>query len=170
MGVNRLPAFKAYDIRGKVPAELNEEMARDIGRAYVAAMKPQGAIAVGRDIRETSAGIAAAFIRGVNESGTDTVDIGLAGTEMMYFASSLDGMDGGAMITASHNPREYNGIKLVGGSRPISEDTGLLDIERRVRTATFLPPRRRGIQANGMSWTSMRAAYSRSWTSPRSAR
>jgi len=140
MSVNRLPAFKAYDIRGKVPSEINEDMARAIGRAYVAEMKPHGAIAVGRDIRETSASIAAAFIRGVNETGTDTVDIGLAGTEMMYFASSLDGIDGGAMITASHNPREYNGIKLVrGGGRPISEDTGLLDIERRVRTGD-LPP------------------------------
>ena len=130
-----LPAFKAYDIRGKVPDELNEDMAYDIGRSYVAEIRPAGAIVVGRDIRETSPDFSKAVIRGINDSGIDTVDIGMCGTKMVYFASSLEGMGGGVMVTASHNPREYNGIKLVReGARPISADTGLLDIERRVRT------------------------------------
>lgn len=135
MGNPRLPAFKAYDIRGKIPTEINEEMAYDIGRAYCTEMKPRGAVAVGRDVRETSISFADAFIRGLTDSGVDVMDIGLSGTEMMYYASSLEGMGGGAMITASHNPRDYNGIKLVqSGAKPISEDTGLLNIERRVRT------------------------------------
>ncbi len=145
MGNPRLPAFKAYDIRGKIPSEINEEMAYDVGRAYITEMKPRGTVAVGRDVRETSAALADAFMRGVTDTGVNAVDIGLCGTEMMYYASSLDGMGGGAMITASHNPRDYNGIKLVQqGARPISEDTGLLDIERRVRTGDipeFLGPK-----------------------------
>lgn len=141
MGNPRLPAFKAYDIRGKIPAELNEEMAYKIGRAYVAEMKPRGAVAVGRDVRETSIPLADALIRGLNDAGVDTVDIGLCGTEMMYYVSSLEGMGGGAMVTASHNPRDYNGIKIVrNGGRPISEDTGLLNIERRVRTGDIPEP------------------------------
>ena len=138
MGNPRLPAFKAYDIRGKIPTEINEKMSYDIGRAYSTEIQPRGAVAVGRDVRETSISFADAFMRGVTDSGVDVVDIGLCGTEMMYYASSLEAMGGGAMITASHNPRDYNGIKLVQrGSRPISEDTGLLNIERRVRTGDF---------------------------------
>ena len=135
MSENRLTAFMAYDIRGKVPEDLNADMAHDIGRAYVAEMKPEGAVAVGRDIRESSPEISRALIRGINDAGVDTVNIGLCGTEMVYFASSLEGMGGGAMVTASHNPKGYNGVKLVRkDARPISADTGLMDIERRVRT------------------------------------
>ena len=131
---NRLGSFKAYDIRGKVPDDFNADMAYDIGRAYVAEMQHRGAVAVGRDIRDSSAELSNALIRGINDAGIDTVDIGLCGTEMVYFASSLDGMGGGAMVTASHNPKGYNGIKLVREkARPISGDTGLMDIERRVR-------------------------------------
>lgn len=138
---SRLPAFKAYDIRGKIPIELNDDMAYRIGRAYAAEMRPRGAVAVGRDIRESSFSFSRALIRGLNDAGIDVVDIGLCGTEMVYYASAIDGMDGGAMVTASHNPKDYNGIKLVrAGARPISEDTGLLDIERRVRTGDFPPP------------------------------
>ena len=134
MGDNRLGCFKAYDIRGKVPDDFNAEMAYDIGRAYVAEMQPRGAVAVGRDVRDSSGEISNALIRGINDAGIDTVDIGLCGTEMVYFASSLKGMGGGAMVTASHNPKGYNGIKLVREeARPISGDTGLMDIERRVR-------------------------------------
>lgn len=134
MNSQRFAAFKAYDIRGRIPDELNEDMAYDIGRAYVAEIKPSGAIAVGRDIRESSNALTVALIKGLSDSGVDVVDIGLCGTEMVYYASSLDGMGGGIMVTASHNPREYNGLKLVReGARPISEDTGLLSIERRVR-------------------------------------
>lgn len=135
MSDDKLSAFKAYDIRGKVPDDLNENMAYDIGRAYVAEMKPDGAVAVGRDIRPTSRDFSRALIRGLTDSGADVVDIGLCGTEMVYFASALDGMGGGVMITASHNPRDYNGLKLVRREgRPVSADTGLMDIERRVRT------------------------------------
>ena len=134
MSDERLVCFKAYDVRGKVPEELNEEMAYKIGRVYVSEIQPQGAVAVGRDIRESSPGISEAVIRGINDAGTDTVDIGLCGTEMVYFAASLEGIDGGIMVTASHNPKGYNGIKMVRkGARPVSADTGLMDIERRVR-------------------------------------
>ena len=133
--MNTIPSFKAYDIRGKIPDDLNEEMAYDIARGYVAEIDPKGAIAVGHDIRDSSEAISRAVVDGFNDAGIDTVDIGLCGTEMVYYASSLDGMDGGAMITASHNPRGYNGIKLVRqAGKPISGDTGLMDIERRVRT------------------------------------
>ena len=132
---NKLACFKAYDIRGKVPEELNEEMAYDIGRVYVSEIKPQGRVAVGRDIRESSLAISKAVISGINDAGVDTLDIGLCGTEVVYFASSLDGMSGGMMVTASHNPKGYNGIKMVRkGARPISADTGLMEIEKRVRT------------------------------------
>ncbi len=135
MTEHKLVAFKAYDVRGKVPEELNEDMAYDIGRVYVEEKKPQRAVAVGRDIRDSSPAIARAIIRGVNDAGVDTVDIGLCGTEMVYSASSLDGMGGGIMVTASHNPKGYNGIKMVGpGAVPISGDTGLAVMERRVRT------------------------------------
>lgn len=132
---DKLVAFKAYDVRGKVPEELNEDMAYEIGRVYVDEKKPQGAVAVGRDIRDSSPAVAGAVIRGVNDAGVDTADIGMCGTEMVYYASSLDGMGGGIMVTASHNPKGYNGIKMVGpGAIPISGDTGLADMERRVRT------------------------------------
>ena len=113
MSDDKLACFKAYDIRGKVPEELNEEMAYDIGRAYITEIKPQGAVAIGRDIRESSPGISRAVIHGINEAGVDTMDIGLCGTEMVYFASSLEGIGGGIMVTASLNPKGYNGIKMV---------------------------------------------------------
>jgi len=135
MSEQHLAAFKAYDVRGKIPDDLNADMAYDIGRAYVAEIRSSEAVAVGRDIRETSWELAGALTRGINDCGVDTVDIGLCGTEMIYYASSLPGMGGGMMVTASHNPREYNGIKMVRREgRPISADTGLMDIERRVRT------------------------------------
>jgi phosphomannomutase len=130
-----LPAFKAYDIRGKVPAELNEDMAYTVGRAFIAEMRPEGAIAVGRDIRDSSESLATALMRGITDAGVDVVSIGLCGTETVYFASSLAGMGGGVMVTASHNPKGYNGLKIVlREGRPVSADTGLMDIERRVRT------------------------------------
>lgn len=135
MNEQQLAAFKAYDIRGKVPEDLNEEMAYAIGRVYVDEMKPNGSIAVGRDVRDSSNSLSEAIIRGVADAGVDTVDIGLCGTEMVYYASSLPGIGGGIMVTASHNPKGYNGIKLVRSEgRPISADTGLMDMERRVRT------------------------------------
>lgn len=127
-----LPSFKAYDIRGKVPSELDEDLARQIGRAYAQRFKPR-AVVVGRDMRLSSEAIAAALSEGLLEMGVDVVDIGLCGTELVYFASfhlEAEGVDGGIIVTASHNPADYNGMKLVQkGAVPISGDSGLRDIE-----------------------------------------
>lgn len=132
-------AFKAYDIRGKVPDELNEELAYRVGRAYVEIFKAKK-VAVGRDIRLTGAAIRAALVKGLTEGGCDVVDIGICGTEMIYFATAHLKLDGGIMITASHNPQDYNGMKLVREeSRPISSDSGLKDIEELAVTGTFAP-------------------------------
>ena len=107
-----LSAFKAYDIRGRIPAELNEALAYDIGRAYAAFVKPK-IVAVGRDIRLTSATLADALSRGLMDSGCEVRDIGLCGTEGVYFATFAYGLDGGIMVTASHNRPDYIGMKLV---------------------------------------------------------
>jgi phosphomannomutase/phosphoglucomutase len=131
----RLESFKAYDVRGKVPEQLNEEMAELIGRAYAELIHPSRVV-VGHDIRLTSPQIAAALTRGLVAAGVDVVDIGLVGTEEVYHATFSLGVDGGIMVTASHNPREYNGMKFTREqARPISSDTGLFDIEERVRVA-----------------------------------
>ncbi|MBS1707130.1 MAG: phosphomannomutase/phosphoglucomutase [Armatimonadetes bacterium] len=125
-----LACFKAYDVRGKVPGELNPEIARAIGRAYA---RQTGAktVCVGYDIRLSGPELAEALTGGLNEEGTSVVDLGMVGTEMVYFATAAYGYDGGVMITASHNPPEYNGMKMVRQeSRPISGDTGLYDIEK----------------------------------------
>lgn len=125
-----LSCFKAYDVRGKVPGELDAEVAYAIGRAYV---RHTGArtVCVGYDIRLTGPELGAALTRGLTEEGCDVVDLGMVGTEMVYFATAFYGYDGGVMITASHNPPEYNGMKMVREeSRPISGDTGLYDIEK----------------------------------------
>lgn len=127
-----LPSFKAYDIRGRVPEELSEELAWNIGRAFAQRFAPRRVV-VGRDMRLSSTAIAGALIDGFRDGGVDVIDIGLGGTEMVYFASFAwenDGVDGGVMVTASHNPAGYNGMKLVTkGARPISGDSGLRDIE-----------------------------------------
>jgi len=124
--------FKAYDIRGQVPSQLNDDIAYRIGRALVLELSGK-AIVVGRDMRLESPGLAAALIRGITEAGADVIDIGLCGTEEVYFATSHYKADGGVMITASHNPKGYNGMKLVKAeSRPISGDTGLDAIRQRV--------------------------------------
>jgi phosphomannomutase/phosphomannomutase/phosphoglucomutase len=129
--IQKLPAFKAYDIRGRMPEQLNEFMVYCIGKAYAQVMKPQAPIAVGQDIRLSSKALSQALIAGLNSEGVTTVDIGLCGTEMIYFAAGQDHMGGGIMVTASHNPADYNGLKMVKeGSRPISSDTGLGAIEQ----------------------------------------
>jgi len=126
-----LPCFKAYDVRGIVPTELNPDIAEAIGRAY-ADETGANTVCIGRDIRLSGPELAAALARGLNAAGVDVIDLGLVGTEMVYFATATYGYDGGIMITASHNPPEYNGMKMVRSeSRPISGDTGLYDIERR---------------------------------------
>jgi phosphomannomutase len=128
--MDELTCFKAYDVRGRVPDQLNEAVARRIGRAYAEVIRPRRVV-VGHDIRLTSEAIKAALTAGLLEQGVDVFDIGLCGTEEIYFATSDAGMDGGIAVTASHNPKDYNGMKFVReGSRPISGDTGLLEIRR----------------------------------------
>ena len=129
--------FKAYDLRGKVPEDLNEDIAYKIGRAYAALYQP-GTVAVGYDIRNESIAITEALSRGLTESGTDVFNIGLCGTEEVYFATFHHKLDGGIMVTASHNPKGHNGMKLVGPeAKPISDDTGLQDIKALVESANF---------------------------------
>uniref|UniRef100_C6E0K5 Phosphomannomutase n=1 Tax=Geobacter sp. (strain M21) TaxID=443144 RepID=C6E0K5_GEOSM len=135
-----MQCFKAYDIRGRIPDELNEDMAYRIGRSYAACVKPRRVI-VGRDIRLSSASLCGALTRGLTDSGVDVFDIGLCGTEEVYFATFFSEMDGGIMVTASHNPMDYNGMKLVReNSKPISGDTGLNDIKRLVEMNVFPAP------------------------------
>lgn len=130
MGSDRTRAFGAYDVRGRIPDELNEEIVYDIGRAYVKLVQPQGPVAVGHDVRLSSPEMSAAVIRGLTDAGADAVDIGQVGTEVVYFASARPGVGGGIMVTASHNPRDYNGLKFVrAGAVPISGDSGLREIE-----------------------------------------
>jgi phosphomannomutase len=127
--VQAITCFKAYDVRGRVPDQLNEEIARRIGRAYADVVKPRQVV-VGHDIRLSSEAIKEAVTQGLLEQGVDVYDIGLCGTEEIYFATSHAGMDGGIAVTASHNPKDYNGMKFVREeSRPISGDTGLFDIQ-----------------------------------------
>src|SRR6516164_9995537 len=107
-----LDSFKAYDVRGRIPDEINESLAYDIGRAYAAFVKPQR-VAVGHDIRLSSPALAAALKQGLRDAGSDVLDIGLCGTEGAYFATFAGKLDGGVMVTASHNPPDYNGMKFV---------------------------------------------------------
>jgi len=123
--------FKAYDIRGIYPDELDEDGAYAIGRAYVDEFEPR-AIAVGRDMRVSSPSMAEAVSRGAAAAGADVVDVGLVGTEMVYFAVGELELEGGIMVTASHNPKEYTGMKIVRrGALPVGGDSGLLDIRAR---------------------------------------
>ena len=123
--------FKAYDIRGLYQAELDEDGAYRVGRAYVEHFEPRR-IAVGRDVRLSSPTMAAAFIEGAADGGADVLDIGLIGTEMVYFAVVELGLDGGACVTASHNPKEYTGMKIVRrGALPVGGDSGLAEIRIR---------------------------------------
>ncbi|MEX1130095.1 MAG: phosphomannomutase/phosphoglucomutase [Vicinamibacterales bacterium] len=137
--------FKAYDIRGLYPSEINEEAARLIGRGFVAYLGA-ARIAVSRDMRLSSPSVAAAFIEGATEQGADVVDYGMMGTDMMYFAVARDGLDGGVQITASHNPKEYNGIKMVRKEAfPLSGDAGIGDIRDMIAQGKLpAPPAGRG--------------------------
>jgi phosphomannomutase len=140
--MQRLPnsPFKAYDLRGRVPDSLNEELATRIGLAYASVVQPTGQVAIGQDMRLSSSGIAAALTRGLNSAGVDTDQLGLCGTELVYHAASRPGMGGGIMVTASHNPADYNGMKMVREQAiPISADTGLQDIEALLVQGIDLP-------------------------------
>jgi len=128
--------FKAYDIRGLYATELDEEGGNAIGRAYVEQFEPKE-IAVGRDMRVSSPSMANAVIEGATAAGARVVDIGLVGTEMLYFAVGDLELDGGIQVTASHNPKEYNGMKIVRrGAMPVGGDSGLLDIRDRAMSAS----------------------------------
>ena len=124
-----LACFKAYDVRGRMPDELNEDIAYSIGRAFAEFLKPK-TVVVGYDIRLTSQQMCDKVIEGLRDAGSNVLNIGMCGTEEVYFATSHLKADGGICVTASHNPKDYNGMKFVReGSRPISGDTGLKDIE-----------------------------------------
>jgi len=140
----QINCFKAYDARGRVPDELNEDIAYRIGRAY-AAFTGARRVAVGYDIRQSSPAIRDALSRGLTDSGVEVLDIGQGGTEMVYFATFHEKLDGGIMVTASHNPPDYNGMKFVREqARPISADTGLEDIRALAEAGQFAPVRTRG--------------------------
>jgi phosphomannomutase len=131
--------FKAYDVRGVYPDEVNEDAARAIGGAFAAFLKATR-IAVGRDMRLSSPSLAAAFIEGATAQGTDVVDYGMIATDMLYFAVASDGHDGGVQITASHNPKQYNGMKMVRREAfPLSGEEGISDI-RDMIAGNRLPP------------------------------
>ncbi|HLT59429.1 MAG: phosphomannomutase CpsG [Limnochordales bacterium] len=139
-----LACFKAYDVRGIVPDELNEELAYRIGRAYAAVISPRR-VCVGRDVRPSGEGLVRALTEGLTDAGVDVVDIGLVGTEQVYFATFHYGLDGGIMVTASHNPPEYNGMKFVRQqARPISGDSGLREMEELTRRGAFPPSAAKG--------------------------
>ncbi|AHE96988.1 phosphohexomutase domain-containing protein [Thioalkalivibrio paradoxus] len=135
-----LSCFMPYDIRGRVPDDLDTALARDIGRAFVAEFGARRVV-VGHDVRLESPALAAALSEGLTESGADVVDIGLCGTEEVYFGTVHQAADGGIMVTASHNPKGYNGMKLVrAGAVPVSGDSGLLAIRDRIAARDFPPP------------------------------
>ena len=137
--MNKLTCFKAYDIRGQLGTELDESVAYRIGRAYAEFLKPKNVV-LGGDIRLTSESLKAALSEGIRDAGADVLDIGMVGTEQVYFATSHLQADGGIEVTASHNPIDYNGMKPIReGSRPISSDTGLLEIKRMAEENDFSP-------------------------------
>ncbi|MEM6808721.1 MAG: phosphomannomutase [Pseudomonadota bacterium] len=141
-----IPSFKAYDVRGRLPDELNEDIAHRIANATAQFLDAKRVV-IGRDIRLSSETLADAVTAGLVEAGVEVLDIGLGGTEMVYFGTGALGADGGIMITASHNPKDYNGLKIVrDAARPISGDTGLADIrafaERDERLVAAMPGKR----------------------------
>jgi phosphomannomutase len=146
MGFSAIQGFKAYDLRGRIPTELNEDVAYRVGRG-TALFLGAGRIVVGRDIRLSSATLSDALCRGLTDSGVDVDDIGVCGTEGVYFACFDGGYDGGIMVTASHNPADYNGMKFVReSSKPISGDSGLQDIKGFAERGEFPEPKRIGVR------------------------
>jgi phosphomannomutase len=132
--------FKAYDVRGVHPSEINEEAARLIGAGFAAYLRARS-IAVGRDMRLSSPALAAAFIDGATSQGADVVDYGMIPTDMLYFVVARDGRDGGVEITASHNPKQYNGMKMVEKeARPLSGDVGIGEIRDMIAAGRLPPP------------------------------
>ena len=151
----KITCFKAYDARGKVPSELNEDIAYRVGRAYAEYLKPQR-VAVGRDVRLTSDALFSALTDGLRDSGVEVLDLGVCGTEQVYFAAFHLSLDGGIMITASHNPVDYNGFKFVReNAKPISGDTGLNQIRQLAEQDNFGTIEKRG----DMVFTDLSEAY-----------
>lgn len=146
--MSTLTCFKAYDIRGKLGTELNEEIAYKIGRAYGQIYQPK-TVVIGCDIRLSSEGLKQATICGLNDAGVNVLDLGMTGTEEVYFAVFHLDVQGGIEITASHNPMDYNGMKLVReNARPISADTGLKDIQALAESGEFTPVEHKGSTQN----------------------
>ena len=144
--MEKLTCFKAYDIRGQLGTELDENIAYRIGRAYAEFLKPKNVV-LGGDVRLTSESLKKALGEGIRDAGSDVVDIGMVGTEQVYFATSHLNAGGGIEVTASHNPIDYNGMKPIReGSRPVSSDTGLLDIKAIAEANDFgaVDPDKRG--------------------------
>jgi phosphomannomutase len=142
--LSAISCFKAYDLRGRIPTELNDDVAYRVGRAYAEFLSPKKVV-VGRDIRLSSEGLTDALCRGLTEGGADVFDIGICGTEGVYFATFDGHYDGGIMVTASHNPPDYNGMKFVReGSKPISSDNGLKEIRAIAERGGFKDPAARG--------------------------
>src|SRR5262245_41248334 len=140
--------FKAYDIRGIVPSELTPEIAREIGRALVATLKPD-TVVVGRDMRVSSPVLAAALIEGIRDAGADVVDVGMVSTDALYFAVGKYGYPAGVMVTASHNPPQYNGLKIAREeARALSLDEGLDQIRDRVVSGNQPPIKRAAERGN----------------------
>jgi len=141
---DEITCFKAYDIRGRIPDQLNEDIAYRIGRAFVEYLAPK-TVVVGYDIRLTSQELCTALTNGLTDGGADVINIGQCGTEEVYFATSHLGVDGGIVVTASHNPKDYNGMKLVrDNSKPISGDTGLKDIRALAERNDFADDKPKG--------------------------
>jgi phosphomannomutase len=135
-----LACFKAYDIRGRVPDELNCDIAFRLGKAYAERFAPKR-VALGRDVRDSSPALLQALAHGLTACAVEVLDLGLCGTEEVYFAAFQPGIDGGIMVTASHNPIDYNGMKLVrGGAIPVSGDSGLRELEAATAASTATAP------------------------------
>ena len=144
--MSSITCFKAYDLRGRIPGELNDEVAYRVARGYAQFLTPKRVV-VGRDIRLSSSSLTDAVCKGLTDSGVDVYDIGVCGTEGVYFATFDGGYDGGIMITASHNPPDYNGMKFVReASKPISGDNGLADIRQFAERGEFATPERLGVR------------------------
>ncbi|UBQ37758.1 phosphomannomutase CpsG [Acinetobacter johnsonii] len=140
-----LTCFKAYDIRGKLGTELNEDIAYKIGRAYGQIYQPK-TVVIGADVRLTSESLKQATIQGLNDAGVNVLDLGMTGTEEVYFGAFHLDVQGGIEVTASHNPMDYNGMKLVHeNSRPISADTGLKDIQALAESGDFVEVTQKGL-------------------------
>ena len=143
--MSKLTCFKAYDIRGKLGIELNEEIAYKVGRAYGQIYQPK-TVVIGCDIRLSSEALKQATIQGLNDAGVNVLDLGMTGTEEVYFGAFHLDVQGGIEVTASHNPMDYNGMKLVReNARPISADTGLKDIQALAELGTFQNVSKKGL-------------------------